>query len=333
MYKVLVLQNKLPFTLETETPEVVKYFQRYQPEVPIQFEFKTVKIDTAVTPYTTFNGFDIKTGKPKLMKYYGLTSDVKDKCREYSSDKYDAVMFAWDRDTAPYLADGVVTSFTNFKPLFPNTEFIQLAINTYTVQTLKDTWNRVAHELMHAFCFTLLRKGIKVVDEMDITTLPDGRKIPFFRNDDPHAPDGNFANTFENLKPYLSQLTKTETKKLRYFSDKEAHKMYKEFMIFSDELRHRCGFALADSTPNSSFRTPEQNRRAGGVPNSAHLDGKSKDWRVVGGIKKAKLIEEALKLAKEYGIAVGIGVGANFMHLDAYHRKQNTVWNYEVEKG
>jgi len=112
----------------------------------------------------------------------------------------------------------------------------------------------------------------------------------------------------------------------RYFKGYELYKMTKDFMDFADELRHRLGFPLAEV---SGFRTPEQNKKVGGVFNSPHLDGKAKDWRIPDGARKYKFVEEAQKLAKERNVIIGIGVNDTTCHLDVGHRQVNTVWNYK----
>jgi len=144
------------------------------------------------------------------------------------------------------------------------------------------------------------------------------------------------------IKPYVKQSPITPpvvvppvvppVKGYRHFSERESKNMTTEFMLFADELRHRLGWSLADSSPRGSFRTPAENKLAGGVSNSAHLKGKAKDWRIIEGAKKYQFIEEAQKLAKEKGKIIGIGAGDNFCHLDVGHRTENTVWNYRQLK-
>jgi len=189
------------------------------------------------------------------------------------------------------------------------------------------------HELHHLLCHTInLRlKDITPKDFMDST--PVGNPpiwYNYYLNDQPNNPQSNHSRTWANIIPFLPKLKaiKYETG-YKYFSKKESENMTQEFMEFADELRDRLGFPLADSTPNSSFRTPTQNKKAGGVADSAHLFGKAKDWKVADGARKYKFTEEAQKLANETGKIIGIGTGDTFMHLDVGHRKINTMWNYK----
>jgi uncharacterized protein YcbK (DUF882 family) len=186
------------------------------------------------------------------------------------------------------------------------------------------------HELHHLICnvINIDFKDITPKDFMDRT--PVGNPpiwINYYLNHDPENPESNHGRTWANIIPFLPKLKAiTYNTGYRYFSKKEAENMTPEFMEFADELRHRLGFPLAET---SGFRTPAENKRVGGVADSPHLFGKGKDWKVSGGERKYQFTEEAQKLAKEKGKIIGIGTGYTFMHLDVGHRGQNTMWNYK----
>lgn len=184
------------------------------------------------------------------------------------------------------------------------------------------------HELHHLIChyINVTLKDITPKDFMDSTPV-NGTWINYYLNDFPENKESNHGRTWANIIPFLPKLKaiKYETG-YKYFSKKEAENMTPEFMEFADELRHRLGFPLSE---NSGFRTPEQNKKAKGVSDSAHLFGKAKDWKVADGARKYKFTEEAQKLANETGKIIGIGTGDTFMHLDVGHRKVNTMWNYK----
>ena len=317
MIKILVLKND---RLDTKGDylKAKKFFA--DNKIDVSFFQKEVAELVSVTEYSKQNGFNKLTGKPTVISYMGLDRIVIQNCQKYLKDnEYNSVIFSWDTDLLlqKLMSNEVVTSFVR-ENLFPNTGFIQLAINQYDID--KDVvWKKITHEILHELPKQLNNKGFKVADEMDMTT---DRK-PFYKNDDPYAIDGNYARTLSNIKPYISKLYDFN---YRYFSKKEAENMTPEFMEFADELRHRLGFPLSE---NSGFRTPEQNKKAKGVSDSAHLFGKAKDWKVVDGARKYKFTEEAQKLAKEKGKIIGLGTGDTFMHLDVGHRKVNTMWNYK----
>jgi uncharacterized protein YcbK (DUF882 family) len=183
------------------------------------------------------------------------------------------------------------------------------------------------HELHHILCNIInLRLGDKVPKDFMDWTLINGEWKPYWKNETPEDPDSNHGRTWANIVPFLPRMEALFPTGYRYFKGYELYKMTKDLMDFADELRHRCGFPLAEV---SGFRTPEQNRKVGGVFNSPHLDGKAKDWRIPDGARKYKFVEEAQKLAKEKGVVIGIGIGDTFCHLDVNHRQVNTVWNYK----
>ena len=186
------------------------------------------------------------------------------------------------------------------------------------------SWKVMVHEILHAITYKVMaEKKVFIPNVLDFPVI-DGVLKSYWKNDNPYATDGNFSVALKALAPFYKKEVG-----YKYFSEKEAKNMTLEFMLFADELRHRLGFPLSDSSPRSSFRTPAENKLAGGVPNSAHLKGKAKDWRVIEGAKKYQFIEEAQKLAKEKNVIIGIGSGDTFMHLDVGHRTENTAWNYK----
>src|SRR3990167_10587311 len=132
--KILVLKNKLDFTILDECQKVIDFYKTRLP-FPVIFDFKDVSIPLGVKEYKSVQGFNPQTGLPAVVKYYGLIDYVKDTCRtlvkDLVKDEYDAVIFAWDLDQVLPPTDGTITSFTNFKPLYNNTDFIQLAVNSY----------------------------------------------------------------------------------------------------------------------------------------------------------------------------------------------------------
>lgn len=63
----------------------------------------------------------------------------------------------------------------------------------------------------------------------------------------------------------------------KYFSLKEASGLVPDLMFKLDRARELYGFPIVIT---SGFRTPEENERVHGVPNSAHLSGKAADLQV-----------------------------------------------------
>ena len=331
MYKILVLRNGSQIDVTDECQKAKEFFATRPKPIAVEFIIKDINIPIDWKVYKVAQGFNSDTGQPMMLNHYGLVDSVKDTVRTLVKEKeYQAVMIINDISNIPVTAGKTYSNWANFLPLYFNTGYMQIVYNPYLKQ-IGLVANAIKHEIMHDFCYTIRRYGYSVLDEMDTDKF--GR--PYFRNDFPTDPNSNFGFTLNNISPYISKLYPTITPPVvvppvtgyRHFSERESEDMTTEFMLFADELRHRLGWALA-SSPRGGFRTPTENRSAGGVPDSAHLVGKARDWRVLGGLRKYQFIEEAQKLAKERSKNIGIGVGDNFCHLDVGHRAKSVVWNY-----
>lgn len=75
---------------------------------------------------------------------------------------------------------------------------------------------------------------------------------------------------------------------------------------------------------NSGYRCAECNRKAGGVPNSAHLRGYAVDMACPDGSLRFNIIKTAINLNFKR-----IGAGKNFIHLDIDEDlPQRVLWVY-----
>ena len=102
---------------------------------------------------------------------------------------------------------------------------------------------------------------------------------------------------------------------------KSGNNMQPEFIYKLDVAR---GFSNSPFTINSGYRTPEHNKKVGGVPGSSHVTGWAADISATDGSKRFEIIN-ALLLAGFNRI----GVAKTFIHVDCQPDKpQNVIWTY-----
>tara|TARA_R110000796_G_C14274183_1_gene401683 strand:+ start:185 stop:547 length:363 start_codon:yes stop_codon:yes gene_type:complete len=97
--------------------------------------------------------------------------------------------------------------------------------------------------------------------------------------------------------------------------------MRAEFLRVLDEAREISGIAYYI---NSGYRTEAENKKCGGVENSAHLTGWAADIRATTSGQRMAIVMGLI----EAGIN-RIGIGQNFVHADNCPTKAPTVlWLY-----
>lgn len=76
----------------------------------------------------------------------------------------------------------------------------ELFMDTEYTESSKIYWKHFAHECMHAFVKRTRRSfRINTVDHMD-STVVNGERVRYYKNNDPTAEDGNYARTLNELK-------------------------------------------------------------------------------------------------------------------------------------
>jgi len=111
--------------------------------------------------------------------------------------------------------------------------------------------------------------------------------------------------------------------------------MDKEFLLFIDELRKRCGFPFRIT---SGFRTKKyheslSDRGYHTIKNSAHLKGLASDIALSDSQKRAKFVFYAMELTHELKLPFRVGLAGkskgNFVHIDIDKTKKSPkIWIY-----
>jgi len=106
----------------------------------------------------------------------------------------------------------------------------------------------------------------------------------------------------------------------KYFKKIE-YNMDADFLAKLDKARE---FANIPFIINSAYRSPEQNARVGGKPNSSHLRGLAVDIRANDSSTRYIVLNALVKVGFNR-----IGIASSFIHVDDDKEKANNViWTY-----
>lgn len=223
---------------------------------------------------------------------------------------------------------GIRLAIAENVPLYPNTDVIQL-------KKYDDDGLELNHEMFHIFFKRLARMGVFLNDCMDIA-LVGGVPKPYYNDKNIRAKESNRTIAIEMLKPYWGMLIQQPKKTLvesimekitpkttyRYFSEKEIVGLNPELVKKLDEARHIAGIPFKI---NSGLRNEEQNKKAGGVADSAHLSGLAVDIACTSDIDRWKIVSAFHKVG-----FTRIGIAKTFVHGDIDTKKtQNVIWLYK----
>lgn len=172
MLKVLIVKNRF-----TKNFDYKPAFDWFEERTPLRFDVKELDTDFDLE-FTSYSN--------ATFKGCGVTN-IKDKLKTVIPPDYNVVIFIYGNK-----AKCIKVSVTNKTPLYPNTEFIQLA---------KPDWKTLNHEIFHALFNILERKGIKLDDPMDKVEVK-GKIIPYYNDKNIKASESNRTIALERLKPY-----------------------------------------------------------------------------------------------------------------------------------
>ena len=181
-----VVTNKIKLTV-VNLPDYAK----------AQFQ-KAIDFHQKRTPFTFDCIFETRKITPDIQKMYPIPGS---KMRYSARPLEENTLYFYEMEEV--YQDGYVTAYT-----FPNGQ-ATFPVNKRFVE-IDWLWKTIAHELVHVYEKRLLKKGIVVADEMDNTWV-NGVLIPYYKNDDPEAPDGNFAVMFKKLTPFFDHISDNVT--------------------------------------------------------------------------------------------------------------------------
>src|SRR3990167_630752 len=210
--------------------------------------------------------------KTEIQKY-----DVPVKLFTINEGKCDVVMYLYNRGTFQDISFGL--AFNVSKTL----RAIYLATSTMD-DAVDYTWKSICHELMHTLFYKFKISAFDPMDRM----LVNGILKPYFRNEELkpdgwNAPDGNYAEAWKRLAPYLNKTT------YKYFNQAEVDKwqLSPTLWLKLDEAR---GYAQTPFKLTSGLRSSLQNTLVGGSPTSTHLTGAGCDISCTDSTQRNKMI-------------------------------------------
>ena len=296
-YRLLIIKNRYTKKLNLKTG--LDWFSEHTPlkivvdEISTDFDF-------------TFKQVGNDTFKGTVPKDYSKLTEVVPR------SKYHAVVLLLGNDVP-----GIRVSICEHIPLYPETEFIYLAKDSDKGKTLN-------HELFHAFFHALSRKGVYLNDPID-TYLNDSNL---------NAKVSNRTMALELLKPHWERIVKpnsiiqnivaTVTTKptYKYFKDNEVIGLKPELISMIDKAR---GLSNTPYKITSGYRSPEQNKKVGGVSNSSHTKGLAVDLACTDNIKRTLI----LKGLYNCGSDLFIEICKSHIHIDidkSIHKLAQTMW-------
>ena len=286
-YRLLIIKNRYTKKLNLKTG--LDWFSEHTPLKIVVDEISTnIDLQFKEVGNGTFKG--------------GVVKNYMDFKQFVPEGKYHAVCLIYG-DDCPY----VRVSITENIPLYPDTDFI-------TVVKENDGGKTLNHEIIHAIFKRLERKGIKLNDPMDS-----------YKNDSSlTSKDSNRTDALKLLEPYWNQLfmQPTQINKYKYFNDSEVIGLDKELVNILDKAR---GLSNTPYKITSGYRSPEQNKKVGGVSNSSHTKGLAVDLACTDNIKRTLI----LKGLYNCGSDLFIEICKSHIHVDidkSIHSLGQTMW-------
>lgn len=282
--KVLILKNKITKSLKSRIKDIVDFYNGIE---TLEFTEKYIS----------------KKPVYEIQKYYTTTGTIdmevisQEWLNSISPSGYDIVIFISKEWKCEFLGGLSYLSSSNPKLIiakYTNSNSFTFYEGDKSITFNGDnlTWV-IKHELSHALC--------------NIKSLPDLTHKYYLL--------GTPKDCFKTMKTWKYFRLSEKTGSLGHtVADLDTRLVDK-----LDELRGVCGFPFHIT---SGYRTPEENKKVGGVAGSAHTQRLAVDIACTDSNKRIKIVGEAYKMG-----FIGIGIDKNFVHLDIADGKQR-IWLY-----
>lgn len=206
-FRIAIIKNGLKIRISDDLEEWADYeaersgfrlvFKEYDTTLPItheSFGIRTVSVD-------------------KQQELWGL-KDIQETVRALDiipRHLFHAVVFLYDFDQSEFERahpGAAVAHWTRFGELYEGTEFIEVA-TTKAWDKKGDVFRVLTHEIRHAYVNRARRKGLPVVDYMDLSPVLQNGKldwIPYYLEFAPYDRDGNRAIQDRTLQAYWEKI-------------------------------------------------------------------------------------------------------------------------------
>lgn len=203
-FRVLVLTQGLTADISTQLNKTKEY-EMNTLGLDLVYDIQEVNIDLK---WKSFGIYKMMQGTKTNM--FGLDG-AREQLRKYINRDYHAVIFVYDtKFFNSSLFNGSLGNFTHFNEIIQGIEFIEVATNIAGVES-NDLHRILTHEIRHCYVNRCRRAGIPMPDVMDCTFTGDSECIPYHKEWEVEAPDGNRATQNVLLTPHLDTIVKLDS--------------------------------------------------------------------------------------------------------------------------
>ncbi len=164
--------------------------------------------------------------------------------------KYDVVMYMYDKFQFPAPDFGLTFHTTR------TLRAIYLA-TTPMDDAVDYTWKSMCHEILHSLAYKFqMDKNLVIANLLDYPVI-NGKIIPYYKNEDLDALDGNFAQQWSLIKPFIEAkqpLQATLSRLYDYGKETVGKLVYGDFMCNTLELGYKANTTNISSIPKGTYK-------------------------------------------------------------------------------